>query len=98
MSRGRIAVHALTISVIANFVSDWDVLVGNRPGSAALSSSLLLVPAFFLSVFIERWIAYLLVRAQKRNAVRRWSWRANLYTYEGMIILLLAIALFDRLR
>ena len=61
--------------------SGWGVRV------AALFATILLVPAYFLAVFIERWVAYLFVRT--------WSWRSNLYAYEGMLALLLVVAVYD---
>lgn len=96
--------HALAISVIANAVSTaigvalaWYFPVANaNPGTAAMTAAFLMIPAFFLSVFIERRIAYLLVPAEKRDAARQWSWRANLYTYEGMIVFLVAMTQYHR--
>lgn len=35
---------------------------------------------------------------EKRELVRHWSWKANLRTYEGMLLLLLIVALLSRLR
>lgn len=98
--------RALGLSAIANVVSaliglplSWFVYVPNATyQQAAFFTAILLVPAFFISVFSEMLIAMLFVTAEKRSAVRKWSWRANSYTYEGMLVLLLAVALFDRLR
>jgi hypothetical protein len=63
----------------------------------AYLSAIFLIPAFFLSVLTERLVARRFVPPEKAEAVREWSWRANLYTYEGMLVLLLAFALLDRL-
>ena len=95
--------RAFAISLIANAVSTiigvpftWLFFVPAGAFSvAALFSIILLVPAFFLTVFVERRIAYLFVAPEKRGAARQWSWRANLYTYEGMLAVLLVVAVYD---
>lgn len=48
----------------------------------------LCVPFFFASVWIERAAAWTM-QPDRAEAVRRWSWRANLTTY-GLLVLALA--------
>ena len=95
---------ALQISAIANGVSTiigipltllvW--LPNGAIGEAAFFGAIFLVPAFFVSVYSERFVAGLIVPNQ-RDSVRQWSWRANVYTYGGLLVLVLIAALLDRL-
>lgn len=101
---GVTGLRALAISGTANLVSTviglpfTGILLLNEVHAAALFGTFLLVPAFFVSVFSERWVAYCFVGREQRTLVRQWSWRANLRTYEGLLILMLLITLRWRLR
>ncbi len=44
------------------------------------ASMVLLIPFFFASVFIERWV-FGLKREIDKTKIKSWSWRANLLTY-----------------
>jgi hypothetical protein len=63
-----------------------------------LLAAIFLVIAFFISVWVERAVALMFIRGENRKSIGRWSWRANLYTYEGLMVLLLIAVLRDRLR
>ena len=96
--------RALAIAAAANGVSTligvpltWLIYVPNANlREAAFFGAVFLIPSFFISVFSERWVARLFLDREKCDAVRRWSWRANLTTYEGLLALLLIVALYDR--
>jgi hypothetical protein len=47
----------------------------------------LLIPAFFASVFIERWICHLFWRDQEKDQMRRFSWAAHFASYAVLLIL-----------
>jgi hypothetical protein len=53
-----------------------------------VAAGVLLVPTFFVSVFVEervmrRWVP------GNRVATQRWAWRAHLVTYSGMLVIVL---------
>jgi hypothetical protein len=95
--------RALTISAAANLISTLlalpialPVIVPNL-STLPFVVALFLIPAFFVSVFAQRFVAYCFVPRDQRDAVRRWSWQANIRSYEGLLLLLLAAGLLDRL-
>ena len=53
----------------------------------------LLIPFFFISVFVERW-AFDVKRKLDTSQVRLWSWKANLVTYGIILCLLLFILIY----
>ena len=64
---------------------------------AAGYGAIFLTLAYFISVGVEWLVAHIFVKPVDRTKMTRWSWRANLYTYEGMLLLLLTVAVWDRL-
>jgi len=66
-------------------------------GAATLLA--LCVPCFFASVYVERWVARKLVAPELHPRVDSWSWRANLISYSGILLLfpsLIAVSLLRR--
>jgi len=55
------------------------------------ASIYLLIPAFFASVFIERWICAVFWRDVSKARLRRYSWRAHFVSYA---VLLATVALY----
>ena len=53
----------------------------------------LLIPFFYISVFVERW-AFDVKRKLDKSQVRLWSWKANLVTY-GIILFLMVCTLIS---
>jgi len=53
----------------------------------------LLIPFFFISVFVERW-AFDVKRKLDKSQVRLWSWKANLVTYGIILCLILIILIY----
>lgn len=53
----------------------------------------LLIPFFFISVFVERW-AFDVKRKLDKSQVRLWSWKANLVTYGIILCLMLIILIY----
>jgi hypothetical protein len=51
-----------------------------------LAALYLLVPAFFASVYLERWICFRFWRGQDRNGIRRFSWVAHYVSYSVLIV------------
>jgi hypothetical protein len=60
-----------------------------------VASVYLLIPAFFASVFIERWICSLIWRDQAKSRLRRFSWRAHFVSYA---VLLWGVAIYYLVR
>jgi hypothetical protein len=52
-----------------------------------VASAYLLIPAFFVSVFIERWICRMLWRDQEKDEIRRFSWMAHFASYAVLIVI-----------
>jgi hypothetical protein len=46
----------------------------------------LLVPAFFVSVFLERWICRKIWKDQKAEDVRKFSWKAHFVSYSVLLV------------
>jgi hypothetical protein len=59
------------------------------------ASLYLLIPAFFVSVFVERWICSAFWRDKAKNRIRRFSWYAHLVSYA---VLVLSVALYYIIR
>lgn len=57
-----------------------------------LCAAFLCVPAFFASVWIERWVADRLLRETAAELRGRWAWRANIVSYAAIVIGLLVVA------
>jgi len=55
----------------------------------------LMIPAFFVSVFVERWICAAFWRDLSKPRVRRFSWSAHLVSYS---VLLVSVALYYFIR
>lgn len=55
------------------------------------ASIYLLIPAFFASVFLERWICSVFWREVSKPRLRRFSWRAHFVSYA---VLLASVALY----
>jgi hypothetical protein len=55
----------------------------------------LMIPAFFVSVFVERWICSLIWRDLSKPRIRRFSWSAHAVSYA---VLLVSVALYYFLR
>jgi hypothetical protein len=95
--------RAFLMSLAANIASaligvplSWFVRV---PDVAwPLLAAIFFIIAFFISVGVEGAVARLFIKGENRESIARWSWRANLYTYEGLMVLLLIAVLRDRLR
>lgn len=51
-----------------------------------VAATYLLIPAFFASVFIERWICTAFWPEQEENQIRRFSWHAHLWSYIALIL------------
>ena len=62
-----------------------------------IAAAYLLIPAFFASVFIERWICGLFWREQEKIQVRRFSWAAHFASY-AVLFVVVAIYYGIRLR
>jgi len=65
----------------------------------AAASLALCVPCFFASVYVERWVARKMVAPELHPRIDSWSWRANLISYSGivlMLIILIAVSLLRR--
>lgn len=61
--------------------SGWMVLV---------AAAVLLIPCFFVSVLIERWVCRRIWSQTDRTTVRHGVWRANLYSYAALLIFVCA--------
>lgn len=51
-----------------------------------VAAAYLLIPAFFASVFIERWICRWFWRDQERDQLRRFSWSAHFASYAVLLV------------
>lgn len=68
------------------------------PWMQLAAALVLCVPFCFMSVFVERFVVLRMQPDAPPAAVRRWSWRANLWTYGGIVaglLVLLGFALFQ---
>ena len=98
--------RALLMSFVANLAStligaplSWFVYLPNAASTEAAGyGAIFLTLAYFISVGVEWLVAHIFVKTEERPKMTRWSWRANLYTYEGILVLLLTVAVWDRLR
>jgi hypothetical protein len=44
------------------------------------------VPLFFVTVWIERWVGPRVLVDVAAEAIRRWSWWANEWSYGGLVL------------
>ena len=51
-----------------------------------VAAAYLLIPAFFVSVFVERWICHLFWRDQEKDQIRKFSWEAHFASYAVLLI------------
>lgn len=58
----------------------------------------MLIPAFFVSVYVERWLLRVLWADESVNRVRSFSWRAHFVSYPVLIAVWLAFVLLPQLR
>ena len=83
-------VYELTLRV------PWLVPHGRDASWMVPAASLyLLVPAFFASVFVERWICVTFWRDLPKNRLRRFSWYAHFASYS---VLFVAVAVYYLIR
>jgi hypothetical protein len=50
-----------------------------------VAAAFLLIPAFFVSVYLERWICKMFWRDQEKGEIRRFSWIAHFASYAVLI-------------
>jgi len=55
---------------------------------------LLMIPAFFVSIFLERCILYFFWRSEPSIDRKRFVWRANVYSYVLLIVFALIWLLY----
>ena len=53
------------------------------------------IPFFFMSVWCECKVACLLLKEQPRKVIKRWAWRANLWSYGLIILCLVGAAIYQ---
>lgn len=63
-----------------------------RPGGSAWRARGCRCPLFFASVWIERRVGRRVLAGAAAEAIRRWSWWANGWTYAGLVLLWVAPA------
>ena len=52
-----------------------------------VAAAYLLIPAFFVSVFLERWICKMFWRDREKEEIRRFSWMAHFASYAVLIVI-----------
>ena len=52
-----------------------------------VAAAYLLIPAFFVSVFIERWICRMFWQDQEKDEIRRFSWMAHFASYTVIMVI-----------
>ena len=109
VARRRLALtyrDGLRVAGVANAVSTFAVTVQSPwliPYEADLgwmipvAALVLCVPFFFMSVFVEAFIARRLLASHAPAHVRSWSWRANLASYGAIVALGAAALLYSTL-
>lgn len=75
----RVLLAILSAPWLPPHVRDWQIYI---------AAAVLLIPTFFVSVYLEEWVMRRWV-AGNPGATRRWAWRAHLITYGGMLVIVL---------
>jgi len=87
---GRIAAVTVQSPWLIPYEADLDWMI-------PVAALVLCVPFFFMSVFVEAFIARRLLASHAPAHVRSWSWRANLASYGAIVALGAAALLYSTL-
>jgi hypothetical protein len=98
---GAFGTHTLPQKILAvTWQSPW--LIANESElyfRAPAAAAFLCIPFFFMSVWVENFVARRSFAKEERPNVLRWAWRANLLSY-GLVILLpltvLLVRIYDK--
>ena len=60
-----------------------------------VAMGVLLIPFFFVSVYIERFILRKVWKTEENDAVKAYSWKAHLYSYAFLIIVVVCYAFYS---